>query len=232
MGRRRPLVLSSASRSGLTPLKRIGGIQPAQQLADEIDRARGEHGPVFAGSIPVPTTAPVPIPATILVTTPFAVPVPVLAAVRVLAGQRRACSSARSGWGSHTTASKPSWRASDCSAAGESARGLGGAVNHARSHSGSSVASMRAASLSSSTPITSPSARRPTTSGSEATSALTASGLCAPSSTVSGCSPTTCSRPGTSTWRRPHPKARSSSSTPAERRYSRAAARASAKLRR
>ena len=221
MGRRRPLVLSSASRSGLTPLKRIGGIQPAQQLADEIDRARGEHGPV---------TAPVPIPATILVTTPF--PSPPRFSPSALAAQRRACSSARSGWGSHTTASKPSWRASDCSAAGESARGLGGAVNHARSHSGSSVASMRAASLSSSTPITSPSARRPTTSGSEATSALTASGLCAPSSTTSGCSPTTCRRPGTSTVAAAASIARSSSSTPAERRYSRAAARASAKLRR
>src|SRR6516225_1430723 len=72
--------------------------------------------------------------------------------------------------------------ASDCSAAGESARLLGGAVNHARSHAPSSGPSMPAASLSSSTPSTSASGRPAIIAGSDCNSAATASGLWAASS--------------------------------------------------
>src|SRR5271163_4235864 len=111
--------------------------------------------------------------------------------------QRRASCSARHGTGSQATSSKPSWRASDCRAAGDSARLLAGAVNHARSHTPNSAASMPAASLSSSTPSTSAVGRSPRTPGSDSTRAITASGLCAPSNTVSGSPSTTCRRPGT-----------------------------------
>ena len=68
------------------------------------------------------------------------------------------------------------------SVAGDSERGFAGRVNTTRSTCGSSVSSMPAASLSSSTPTTATRGRRgPNTSGSEAASAVAPDGLCAPS---------------------------------------------------
>ena len=68
------------------------------------------------------------------------------------------------------------------------------------SHTGESSASIAAASLSSRIETTAISGRRsPTTSGSDSTSAAIPSGLCAPSTSVSGSPPITWSRPGTRT---------------------------------
>ena len=74
------------------------------------------------------------------------------------------------------TASKPSWRASDCSAAGESARRLGGAVNQARSQSGSSAASMPPRPCPPARPSRAPAAA-PARSGSERASAVDRGGV-------------------------------------------------------
>ena len=77
----------------------------------------------------------------------------------------RARASAARGSGTVSAGGPPSFSASVTSVAGESERGLAGRVNTTRSSCGSSVSSIPAASLSSSTPITATRGRRaPSTS--------------------------------------------------------------------
>ena len=91
----------------------------------------------------------------------------------------------------------------------------GGGEPRALADAAAARASMLAASLSSSTPSTRPPGERRTARGSDSTSARAASGLCAPSSTVSGSSPTTCKRPGTTVAAAASRTASSRSSIPA-----------------
>ncbi len=132
--------------------------------------------------------------------------------------------------------SKPSWRASDCSAAGDSARSLGGAVNQARSHSGEQRSQHRARRpCPRARRARAPAGRPPSTLGQRLRRApRTASGLCAPSSTrqrIAGARPAGVRAPPS----RPPPRAPPARAAATPRRRagrSRAATRASAKLRR
>ena len=112
-----------------------------------------------------------------------------------LAGPRAA---PRAGRGRSPTGGPSSWRASDCSVGGGSARGLWLLVSTSASQAAAATPASPRRPCRRGSRRPRPRGRAPaTSSGSDSASAAIPSGLWAPSSSVSGSSSTTCSRPGT-----------------------------------